>query len=40
MTHGLCSWVRVKRGAKQLPAVDEGLHDEVRHCVTKGRENE
>lgn len=38
-THGLGSRLRVKRGAKQLPAVDEGLHDEVSHCV-EGRENE
>lgn len=38
-THGLCSRLRVKWGAKQLPAIDEGLHDEVSHCV-EGRENE
>lgn len=34
-THGLGSRLRVKWGAKQLPAVDEGLHDEVSHCVEK-----
>lgn len=38
-THRLCSRLRVKRGAEQLPAVDEGLHDEVSHCVQRA-ENE
>ena len=32
MTHGLRARKRIERSAKQLPAVDEGLHDEVGHC--------
>lgn len=35
VTHGLSSWLRVKRGAEELPAVNESLHDEVSHWVQR-----